>query len=80
MISPIGLSSLCGLPKTRGASESTPESSASRLRVELLDIDLDGEIVLGEDEGGAGERYADSKASKSGPFDSVGSTGRLIRR
>ena len=49
------------------------------LSVELLDIDLDGEIVLGEARG-AGDRYADSKASRSGPFDSVGSTGRLIRR
>lgn len=78
-MSPIGLSSRCGRPKTKGASESTPESSASMLSVELLDIDLDGEIVLGG-ASGAGERYADSKASRSGPFDSVGSTGRLIRR
>lgn len=80
MISPIGLSSLCGLPKTRGASASTPESSASMLRVELLDIDLDGEMVLCDVGGGAGDRYADSKASRSGPFDSIGRTGRLIRR
>lgn len=80
MISPMGLASLWGRPKTKGASKSTPESSVSRLRVELLDIDLDGDMVLGDDrDGGAGERYAESRASKSGPFDSVGSTGRLIR-
>lgn len=80
MISPIGLASRCGRPNTSGARESTPESSASRLSVELLDIDRDGEIVLCEDDGGgAGARYAESRASRSGPLESVGSTGRLIR-